>query len=179
MRLQEKYTKEIIPAMKAKFGYANVSSVPKIEKVVLNIGVGKMPKENNRLENIVRDLSAIAGQQVVATKAKKSIAGFKLREGSIVGYMVTLRKSKMYEFLERLINIALPRTRDFRGLNPNSFDEKGNLSFGIKEHSVFSEIGEEDVRNIFPFEITVTTTAKNKEEGRELLKLMGFPIKTN
>src|SRR3989338_1125284 len=156
-RLQKKYNKEAVPAMKSKFGYKNDMAVPKIVKVTVNVGVGKMVKEEKRMENIARNLTMIAGQKAVPAKAKKSIAGFKLREGTVVGFMATLRGRRMYDFLDRMISVALPRTRDFRGIDPKSFDSRGNLTFGFK--------------------VTVATSARNKEEGVELLRLMGFPIK--
>jgi large subunit ribosomal protein L5 len=183
MRLKEKYKKEIAPVMMEKLGYKNVMAVPRIEKVVLNTGfgrlvVGKTGDEQKKIyEAVLEDLSLICGQRPVLTKSKKSIASFKTRKGMPLGAAVTLRGKKMYDFLERLIDIALPRSRDFRGLDAKSFDKKGNLTIGIKEHIVFPEISPEKVRTIFGFEITVVTSAKNKEEGINFLKAMGFPIK--
>ena len=183
IRLKEKYVKEVIPAMMEKFGYRNRMSVPKIEKIVLNTGigrliVGKTSEEQKRIyEDLLQDISLIAGQRPVLTKAKKSISGFKIREGLPIGVRVTLRKKKMEDFLERLIHIALPRTRDFRGIDPKSFDRGGNLTIAIKEHIIFPEISPEKARNIFGFEITVVTTAKKRDEGLELLRLIGLPIK--
>lgn len=183
MRLKEKYKKEIIPAMKEKFGYKNVMAVPKIEKVVLNTGFGKIlagktsEEQKKFTESILLDLSLIAGQRPVLAKAKKSISGFKVRKGQPIGAKVTLRKKRMSDFLERLIHIALPRSRDFRGIELNSFDEKGNLTIGIREHIAFPEILPERTRLNFGLEVTVTTTAKKREEGIELLRLIGFPIK--
>lgn len=176
-RLQKKYNKEAVPAMKSKFGYKNDMAVPKIVKVTVNVGVGKMVKEEKRMENIARNLTMIAGQKAVPAKAKKSIAGFKLREGTVVGYMATLRGRRMYDFLDRMISVALPRTRDFRGIDPKSFDSRGNLTFGFKEHIVFPEREEGELKDVFGFEVTIATSARNKEEGVELLRLMGFPIK--
>jgi len=161
-RLQKKYNKEAVPAMKSKFGYKNDMAVPKIVKVTVNIA---------------RNLTMIAGQKAVPAKAKKSIAGFKLREGTVVGFMATLRGRRMYDFLDRMISVALPRTRDFRGIDPKSFDSRGNLTFGFKEHIVFPEREEGELKDVFGFEVTVATSARNKEEGVELLRLMGFPIK--
>ncbi len=183
MRLQEKYQKEIIPEMVRKFGYKNKMAVPKIEKVVINTGfgrliTGKTSDEQKKIqEEILGGLALICGQRPVLKKAKKSISGFKIRQGMPVGATVTLRKTKMYDFLERLIHLALPRSRDFSGIEKKSFDERGNLTIGIKEHTVFPEILPEKTKNIFGLEITIVTTAKNKEEGLELLRLMGFPIK--
>lgn len=183
-RLKEKYTKEVIPAMMKKFGYKNVMAVPRIEKVVVNTGfgrliTGKTSEEQKKTYNaILKDLSSICGQKPVLTSAKKAISGFKTRIGMPVGAMNTLRKKKMYDFLERLIYIGLPRTRDFRGIDSKSFDRQGNLTISIKEHIIFPEIFPEEVKTIFGFEITVATTANKREQGIELLKLMGFPIKS-
>ncbi len=185
MNLKEKYTKEVVPQMIEKFGYKNKMAVPKIEKVVINTSFGKLiagkgSDEQRKIhKSIIDDLSIICGQKLVLTKAKQSIAGFKIREGMAVGAMVTLRGKKMNDFLERLIHIDLPRTRDFRGIEPKSFDKSGNLSIAVKEHIIFPEILPEKAKIIFGFEITVVTTAKNKEEGTELLRLIGFPIKRN
>lgn len=184
LKLQEKYKKEVIPQIKEKFGYKNIIAVPRIEKVVVNTGFGKLiggrtSNEQKKIyEAIITELSLICGQRPILTKAKKSISAFKIRQGVPVGATVILRKKVMYDFLERLIKIGLPRTRDFRGIEPKSFDEKGNLTIAIKEHIVFPEILPEKVKNIFGFEITIVTTAKTKEQGIDLLKLMGFPIKS-
>lgn len=175
-RILTKYRKEVIPAMRAKFGYKNVMQVPKVSKVVLNIGTGRYIKDEKMLEKIEKDLALLTGQKPIATVAKKSIAGFKIREGMKIGYKVTLRKSKMYDFIDRLISIALPRTRDFRGLDQKSF-EKGVLNIGISEHSIFPEIHFESLKDVFSLEVSVVTSAKKKEEAIELLKLIGFPIK--
>jgi len=183
MKLKEKYQKEVIPKMMEKFGYKNKMAVPKIEKVVVNVGFGKLvsdkiPKEKEKIyQQILEDLALICGQRPILTKAKKSISGFKLRKGESIGAKVTLRKDRMYDFLERLIHIALPRTRDFKGISPKSFDKNGNLTIGIKEHIVFPEISPEKVKEIFGLEITICTTAKEREEGIHLLKFLGFPIK--
>jgi large subunit ribosomal protein L5 len=183
MKLQEKYKKEVIPTMQNKFGYKNSMAVPKIEKVAVNTGFGRMvsgktsDEQKKISENILNDLSLICGQRPVLTYAKKSISGFKIRKGMPVGARVTLRGRLMYDFLERLINIAFPRSRDFRGIESSSFDKAGNLSVAIKEQITFPEILPEKVKVNFGFEITVATTAKSKEEGMELLKLLGFPIK--
>ncbi|MBI2640770.1 MAG: 50S ribosomal protein L5 [Candidatus Sungbacteria bacterium] len=175
--LQEKYKKEIIPAMQSKFGYKNIMSVPRVVKAVVNVGVGRIRDEKQH-EEIRKYLALITGQKSAARPAKKAIASFKTRQGLIVGYRATLRGKRMYDFLSRLINIALPRTRDFKGIETSSFDSKGNLTIGIKEHIVFPEIIGEDYRFLFGLEVTVVTTAKKREEGIELLKLMGFPIRT-
>lgn len=181
--LKEKYQKEVIPAMKEKFNYRNDMAIPKIERVVVNSGFGMLSSTktgNEReklLSHIMSDLTSITGQKPAFRKAKKSIAGFKLREGTTIGATITLRGKRMYDFLERLINIALPRTRDFKGLDQKSIDQKGNLTIGLREQIVFPEITAEKEKSIFGLEVTVVTTAKNKEEGMELLQLMGFPIK--
>lgn len=183
LHLQEKYTKEAIPAMTAKFGYKNAMAVPRIEKVIVNVGFGKVisgktgEEQKKFYQNILEDLSFICGQKAQITLSKKSISGFKLRKGLPVGARVTLRKQRMRDFLERLIHISLPRSRDFQGIEPGSFDERGNLTIGIKEQTVFPEILPERARIIFGFEITIATTAKSKKEGSELLRLLGFPIK--
>ncbi len=183
MKLKEKYKKEVIPAMKDKFGYKSVMAVPKIEKVVINTGIGRLvggktsDEQKKILKAVLEDLGSITGQKSVLTKAKKSISVFKVREGMAVGAMVSLRGKRMYDFLERLINIAFPRVRDFRGIELKSFDQKGNLTVAFKEQSVFPEISPEKTRVVFGFEITIVTTAKNKEESIELLRLIGFPLK--
>ena len=183
MGLKEKYEKEVVPKMMKKFGYKNKMAVPKIEKVLINVGFGKLISEKTGDEQkkiqqaLLEDLAQISGQRPVLTKAKKSISGFKIREGMPIGAKATLRRGKMYDFLERLINIALPRSRDFWGIPVDSVDKNGNLTIGIKEHIAFPEISPEKVKFILGFEVSVVTTAKNKEEGLELFRLMGFPIK--
>lgn len=177
--LQEKYNKEIVPRMMEKFGYKNKMAVPKIEKVVINCGVGRIVGAGGSeaiLENIKKDLAAICGQAPQSVKAKKSISAFKSRKGMLSGFKVTLRGRRMYDFLSRLVKIALPRTRDFRGIDQKSFDEAGNLTIGIKEHIVFPEVSAEDVKNIFGFELTICIDS-SRQEAIELLKLLGFPIK--
>ena len=176
-RLQEKYRKTVNPALQKAFGIKNIMAVPKIEKVVINTGVGRIAKEDKTIERIAKELAMITGQKMVLRKAKKSISGFKLREGVTVGVSVTLRGKRMYDFMDRLISIALPRSRDFRGIDAKNFDKLGNLNFGIKESSIFPEINYENVKDIFGLEVTVVTTAKNREQGIELLKQLGFPIK--
>ncbi|MFH1643111.1 MAG: 50S ribosomal protein L5 [Patescibacteria group bacterium] len=181
--LKEKYEKEVIPAMKEQFGYKNNMAIPKIEKVVINIGfgkkvAGKTGDERKKIAETIRnDIKIIAGQTPVLTRAKKSISSFKVREGMAVGASVTLRGPKMRDFLERVINIVLPRTRDFQGLNIKSIDKGGNLTFSILEHIAFPEIEPEKVREILSLEITVVTTAQDQERGLALLRLLGFPIK--
>ena len=183
MHLREKYQKEVIPQMMEKFNYKNPMAVSKIEKVVINTGFGRLisnltgQDQEKTVNFILNDLSLICGQNPVKTRAKKSIAGFKIRKGVPIGARVTLRRKKMYDFLERLIHIALPRSRDFRGIDSKSVDEKGNLTVGIKEHICFPEVSPEKAKSIFGLEITVVTTAKSREEGLELLRLLGFPIK--
>lgn len=183
-RLKDKYQKEVIPEMIKKFGYKNPMAVPKIEKVNVNTGfgrltAGKSSDEQRKIsEAVLNDLALICGQRPVLTKAKKSISAFKTRIGLPIGAKVSLRGKMMYDFLERLIYIALPRSRDFRGLEAKSIDKSGNLTLGIKEHISFSEILPEKAKNIFGLEVTVVSNAKSREEGLELFKLMGFPIKS-
>ena len=177
MKLQEKYKKMVVPKMMAELGYKNPMSVPRVEKVVVNTGVGKIRDEKSQ-EAIRKALTFITGQKVAPRPAKKDVSAFKTRKGLIIGYAATLRGSRMYDFLERLINIALPRQRDFRGISEKSFDERGNLTIGIKEHIVFPEMIGEDVRLIFGFEVTVVTSARSRKVSIALLKHMGFPIKT-
>ena len=174
--MQEKYIKEVVPAMREKFGYKNVMAVPKIEKVVVNVGVGRLRDEKEH-EEVKKYLALITGQKPSPRPAKKAIASFKTRQGLIVGYQVTLRGRRMYDFLSRLINAALPRTRDFRGIDEKAFDPRGSLTIGIREHIVFPETIGEDYRLLFGLEVTVVTTVKKREEGVELLRLIGFPIK--
>lgn len=174
--LQEKFKNKAVPAMREKFGYKNIMAVPKIEKVIVNVGVGKIRDEKERVE-VIKYLSLITGQKPSPRPARLAIASFKTRKGMVVGYRVTLRGERMRDFLERLINIALPRTRDFHGLDVESFDPKGNLTIGIKEHIVFPEMTGEDYRFLFGLEVTVVTSAKKREEGIELLRCLGFPIK--
>ena len=184
LRLKDKYHKEVIPEMMKKFGYKNSMAVPKVLKVTVNTGFGKLisgktsEEQKKILNSILDDLALITGQHPILTKSKISIAGFKIRKGLAIGAKVTLRRKKMYDFLGRLIHIALPRSRDFRGIEPSSLDKKGNLTIGIREQIAFPEVSPERTKNIFGLEITVVTNAKKREEGLELLKLLGFPIKT-
>jgi large subunit ribosomal protein L5 len=176
-RLKERYRAEIVPALREKFEYVNVMQVPGITKVVVNMGVGDAARDSKLIEGAVRDLTAITGQKPTVTKARKSIAQFKLREGQPIGTHVTLRGDMMWEFLDRLVSVALPRIRDFRGLSPKQFDGKGNYTFGLNEQSMFHEIDQDRIDRVRGMDITVVTTASNDEEGRTLLKLLGFPFK--
>ncbi|NML06418.1 50S ribosomal protein L5 [Sphingomonas sp. G-3-2-10] len=175
-RMRSKYDAEIVKAMTEKFGYKNVMEIPKISKIVLNMGVGEATQDKKKVEQAAQEMELIAGQKPVVTKAKKSIAQFKLREGMPIGCKVTLRRERMYEFLDRLITIAMPRIRDFRGVNPDSFDGRGNYAMGIKEQIVFPEINYDRIDKVRGMDIIVTTTAKTDDEARELLRLFGFPF---
>ena len=175
-RLKEQYQNEIVDAMIKKFGYKNIMEVPKLDKVVINMGVGEAKDNHKVLESAVADLKKIAGQKAVLTKAKKSVANFKLREGMAIGCKVTLRGEKMYEFVDRLINLALPRVRDFRGVNPNAFDGRGNYALGIKEQLIFPEIEYDMVDKVRGMDVIFVTTAKTDEEARELLTQFNMPF---
>ncbi|MBP3421592.1 MAG: 50S ribosomal protein L5 [Lachnospiraceae bacterium] len=175
-RLKDLYKDEIVEAMIKKFGYKNIMEVPKLDKIVINMGVGEAKDNAKALESAVKDLETIAGQKVITTKAKKSIANFKLREGQAIGCKVTLRGEKMYEFLDRLVNLALPRVRDFRGVNPNAFDGRGNYALGIKEQIIFPEIEYDKVDKVRGMDVIFVTTAKSDEEARELLTLFNMPF---
>lgn len=168
-RMKEKYSKEVAPALMEKFGYKSVMQIPKLEKVVINIGMGEAKDNPKAIEAAGNDLAAITGQKPIITKAKKSVANFKLREGMNIGLKVTLRADKMYEFVDRLFNVALPRVRDFRGINPNGFDGRGNYSLGIREQLIFPEIDYDKIDKIRGMDINFVTTAKTDEEARELL----------
>lgn len=176
-RLKEKYNQVVIPAMKEKFGYKNNLAVPKIEKVVINVGTGKGLSDAKFNEVVENTLKRITGQQPVKVTAKKSISNFKIRKGLVIGMMVTLRGKKMTDFVDRLINVTLPRVRDFRGLETKSVDPSGNLNIGFREHIAFPEIKSDEVEKIHGLQVSVVTTAKTKEEGLELLRLLGFPFK--
>lgn len=176
-RLKETYLNEIVDGMTKKFGYKNVMEVPKLNKIVINMGVGEAKDNSKLLDAAVKDLETIAGQKVIVTKAKKSVANFKIREGMPIGCKVTLRGEKMYEFADRLINLALPRVRDFRGVNDNAFDGRGNYALGIKEQLIFPEIEYDKVDKVRGMDIIFVTTAKTDEEARELLTLFGMPFK--
>ena len=175
--LYERYKDDIVPALVDTFQYKNIMQAPRVEKVVLNIGVGEAIQNPKALDGAMNDLQIISGQKPVVTRAKRSIAGFKLREGMAIGCKVTLRGIRMYDFLERLINLALPRVRDFRGVSPQAFDGRGNFSLGIKEQTIFPEIDYDKIDKIRGLEVIINTTAKNDEEAREMLKRMGMPFR--
>lgn len=177
MRLKEKYTKEIAKKMKEQFGYRNERLVPRLEKAVINVGFGSHSKEKEFITSVEKGLAKISGQKPVLVAAKKSISAFKVREGMIIGAKVTLRGQRMYDFVDKLVNISFPRVRDFRGLSEKAVDNRGNLTVGFKEYSSFPEIRVEDVDNLFGLEICLATSAKNREEGLELFRLIGFPFK--
>jgi large subunit ribosomal protein L5 len=178
-RLKQRYRDQIRPALQSQFSYGNVMEVPQVVKVVVNMGVGEAARDSKLIDGAVRDLSAITGQKPVVTKARKSIAQFKLREGMPIGAHTTLRGDRMWEFLDRLVSIALPRIRDFRGLSPRQFDGRGNYTFGLNEQSMFHEIDQDRIDRVRGMDITVVTTATNDEEGRALLKSLGFPFREN
>jgi large subunit ribosomal protein L5 len=175
-RLRRDYDERIAAAMTEKFGYKNRLEIPRLEKIVLNMGVGEATQDKKKVETAASEMELIAGQKPVITKAKKSIAQFKLREGMPIGVKVTLRRERMYEFLDRLVTIALPRVRDFRGLNPKSFDGRGNYAMGLKEQIIFPEINYDRIEKVRGMDIIITTTAKTDEEARELLRLFNFPF---
>lgn len=175
-RLKEYYNKTVAPELFKKFGYKSVMEVPKLNKIVVNVGCGEAKENSKVIDNVISDLGIITGQKAIPCPAKKSVANFKLREGQVVGVKVTLRAEQMYEFLDRLFNVALPRVRDFRGINPNSFDGRGNYSMGVKEQLIFPEIEYDKIDAIRGMDISFITTAKTDEEARELLSLMGAPF---
>ena len=175
-RMKAKYDAEIVKAMTEKFGYTNPLQVPRLEKITLNMGVGEASQDKKKVTTAAEEMALIAGQKPVITRAKKSIAQFKLREGMPIGCKVTLRRDRMFEFLDRLITVAMPRIRDFRGVNPKSFDGRGNYAMGLKEQIVFPEISYDKIDKVRGMDIIVTTTAKTDEEARELLRLFGFPF---
>jgi large subunit ribosomal protein L5 len=175
-RMKQRYDDTIVKAMTEKFGYTNRFAVPKIEKVTLNMGVGEGSQDKKKVQTALAEMELIAGQKPVITKAKKSIAQFKLREGMPIGVKVTMRGSQMYEFLDRLVTIAMPRIRDFRGLNPNSFDGRGNFAMGLKEQIIFPEISYDQIDTVRGMDVIVTTSANSDDEARELLRLFGFPF---
>ncbi len=175
--MHELYNKEVVPALMKHFNYTNIMQVPKLDKIVINMGLGEAIQNIKILDSAMEEIAVITGQRPVITKAKRSIAQFKLRVGMPIGCMVTLRKGRMYEFLNRLINVALPRVRDFRGFSPHAFDGRGNYSLGIKEQIIFPEINYDKIDKIKGMNIVIVTTAKTDEEGRELLKLMGMPFR--
>jgi large subunit ribosomal protein L5 len=178
-RLKTEYRGRIRPVMKEKFAYTNEMQIPKIDKIVVNMGIGEAVNDSKKVQAAVKDLAAITGQKPVTTKARTSIAGFKLREGMVIGAKVTLRKDRMYEFLDRLITIALPRVKDFRGLKPTSFDGRGNYALGLREHIVFPEINYDEIDQMWGMDVIVCTTARTDDEARELLREFKFPFVTN
>ena len=178
-RLKLRYREEISPALREEFSYANVMQVPTVTKIVVNMGVGEAARDSKLIDGAVRDLSAITGQKPTVTKARKSIAQFKLREGMPIGAHTTLRGDRMWEFLDRLLSVALPRIRDFRGLSPKHFDGRGNYTFGLTEQSMFHEIDQDKIDRVRGMDITIVTTAINDDEGRALLRRLGFPFKEN
>ncbi|ASK35131.1 50S ribosomal protein L5 [Alloalcanivorax mobilis] len=175
--LKKLYNEEIVPKLREEFGYKNIMEVPKITKITLNMGVGEAAADRKAIEGALSDMTAIAGQKPLVTKARKSVAGFKIREGWPIGCKVTLRNRRMYEFLERLVSVAIPRVRDFRGLNPKSFDGRGNYSMGLREQIVFAEVDFDKVDKLRGLDITITTTAKTDDEARALLRAFNFPLK--
>lgn len=177
-RLRTEYDDSIKKALTEQFGYKNVMQLPRLDKIVLNMGVGEAVNDTKKVKTAASELERIAGQKPVITYARKSIAGFKVRENMPLGVKVTLRKTRMYEFLDRLVNIALPRVRDFRGLNPNSFDGRGNYAMGIKEHIIFPEINYDQIDQVWGMDIVIATTAKTDDEARALLKAFNFPFRT-
>ncbi len=176
-RLQERYVNEVIPALQKQFGYSSAMRIPRLHKVVINIGMGEARENQKALENAVRDLGEITGQKAVITKAKRSVASFKLREGMPIGCMVTLRGIRMYTFLDKLFNVALPRVRDFQGVSADAFDGRGNYSLGLREQIIFPEIEYEKIDRVRGMEITIVTTARTDDEGRQLLRHLGMPFK--
>ena len=176
-RLKELYKSDVLPALQKEFGYQSVMEVPRITKITLNMGVGEGASDKKAIESALEDLQAIAGQKPVVTKARKSVAGFKIREGWPIGCKVTLRNQRMWDFLDRLVDVALPRVRDFRGISPKSFDGRGNYSMGVREQIIFPEIEYDKVDKLRGMDITITTTAKTNDEGRALLKALSFPFK--
>ncbi len=178
-RLQQRYREEIVPAMRTEFGYPNIMQVPGLTKIVVNMGVGDAAKDSKLMDGAVRDLATVTGQRPTVTKARKSIAQFKLREGMPIGAHVTLRGDRMWEFLDRLLALALPRIRDFRGLSPRQFDGSGTYTFGLNEQSMFHEIDQDKIDRVRGMDITVVTTAKTDDEGRALLRLLGFPFQAS
>ena len=175
-RLKEQYKNEIAPALNKKFGYKSTMQIPKLDKIIINVGAGEAKENEKIIDNIMNDLAQITGQKAIPCRAKKSVANFKLRQGQVIGVKVTLRGERMYEFADRLFNVALPRVRDFRGINGNSFDGRGNYAFGIKEQMIFPEIDFDKIDAVRGMDICFVTTAKTDEEAKELLKLMGAPF---
>lgn len=176
-RLYDRYKNEVVPALKKEFGYTNPMEIPRVTKVVLNVGLGEAVSNPKLIEFVVNEMGSITGQKAVVTKAKKSIASFKLRQGMPIGVMVTLRSDRMYEFLDRLMNVALPRVRDFRGVSPKAFDGKGNYALGIKEHIIFPEVSLDKIEKVYGMNICVVTSARTDEEARALIKHLGMPFR--
>jgi large subunit ribosomal protein L5 len=176
-RLKDRYQKEVVPALLKEFGYDNIMRVPQVNKLVINIGMGEAISNAKAMDNAVRDITDITGQRPVVTKAKRSIASFKLRQGMPIGVMVTLRGQRMWDFLDKLVNVALPRLRDFQGVSPDSFDGRGNYTLGLKEQLVFPEVDYDKIDKVRGMEVTVVTTARNDEEGRRLLQMLGMPFR--
>ncbi len=175
--LKEQFTKDVVPALKEEFKIANIMAVPKIEKVTLNVGLGERAKDSKYVEVIEDTLNRISGQKPVKTKARKSIAGFKIREGMIIGMKVTLRGQQMWDFMDKLVNVTFPRVSDFRGIGPKAIDKNGNFSYGFKEHVAFPEIRSDEIETLHGLEINITTTADNREQGLSMFKKLGFPFK--
>jgi large subunit ribosomal protein L5 len=175
--IKEKYNKSVVSQMKEQFGFKSALQVPRIEKVVINVGIGKFIKDSALVEDVKKTMVVIAGQKPVMAQAKKSIAGFKIREGQEIGIRATLRGKRKWDFIEKLVSVAIPRVRDFQGIKDSAVDSSGNFNLGIKEHTIFSEIMPESVKNIVGFQVNIVTTAKNREEGLALFRLMGFPLK--
>jgi large subunit ribosomal protein L5 len=178
-RAQQQYNEKVRPALKARFSYTSDMQIPRVEKITLNLGCGDAVQDSKAVEKAAGDITLIAGQRAMITRAKKSEAGFKIREGMPLGCKVTLRNRRMYEFMDRLVHVAMPRIRDFRGVNPKSFDGRGNYAFGIKEHIVFPEVDYDKVEKVRGFDIIITTTARTDEEARALLEALDFPFKKN
>ena len=176
-RLEQLYKNEVVAKLKEEFGYKNIMEVPRVTKITLNMGVGEALGDKKLMDSAVADMEAIAGQKAIVTKARKSVAGFKVREGWPIGCKVTLRRARMWEFMDRLVDVSLPRVRDFRGINPKSFDGRGNYSMGVKEQIIFPEIEYDKVDKIRGMDVTITTTAKTNDEGRALLKALQFPFR--
>jgi len=176
-RLEQLYKTEVVAKLKEEFGYKNIMEVPRVTKITLNMGVGEALGDKKLMDSAVADMEAIAGQKAIVTKARKSVAGFKVREGWPIGCKVTLRRARMWEFMDRLVDVSLPRVRDFRGINPKSFDGRGNYSMGVKEQIIFPEIEYDKVDKVRGMDVTITTTAKTNDEGRALLKALQFPFR--
>ena len=178
-RLRERYREEVVPTLREKFGYENVMQVPRLEKIVVNMGVGEAAQNSRALDGAINDLARITGQKPQLRRARKSVAGFKIREGMPVGARATLRGERMWEFLDRLVSIALPRVRDFRGINPNAFDGRGNFALGLREQTIFPEVSYDSIGSMRGLDVAVVTTAETDEEAREFLRMLGMPFRTS